>query len=187
MANIVFNRGEINNLMRMVDNDNTNLLLELEKIRSCLSEMSFYWQTNGPAAKHLEELVRINQEVAGNYREFKMEFLDALEQIGVSYEESDNNIKTSISGLGADIIGGAVSGIVQPLVGTVKKQVDNTFDRYEQVKENTLSAKDKVVDGVKNIFDDPNDQLLSTHKKQSMAEKVIHTAKEMGTDVKSND
>ena len=55
--------------------------------------MSYYWQANGPVAKHLEELVRVNQEIARNYRGFKMKFLDALVQIGVSYEESVSNIK----------------------------------------------------------------------------------------------
>ena len=62
-----------------------------------------------------------------------------------------------ISGLGVNIVGSVISGVAEPLFGTVKKQVNNTFDRYEPVKDNVLSAKEKAVDDVKNIFDNPND------------------------------
>ena len=115
-----------------------------------------------------------------------MKFLDALVQIGVSYEESVSNIKAYFR-TWCEYRRKCNQWSCGTFSQQVKKQVNNTFDRYEPVKDNVLSAKEKAVDDVKNIFDNPNDQLLSTHKWQSMSEKVVQTAKEMGVEIQSND
>ena len=68
--------------------------------------MSYYWQANGPVAKHLEELVIVNQEVARNYRGFKMKLV----------------ILKHISGLGVNIVGSVISGVAEPLVSKLKSK-----------------------------------------------------------------
>lgn len=143
MGNIIFNKIQAYNFSKQMDDQKTCLLAAIEQLEIGVTKTLEVWKSNGETNDRLSDLRQTIIDLHEDYSAFASDFMEALKNIGATYEQSDENVTKSVVESDTSTSGQSIvqsikevldSKSAKPLSQSTNSNIDSQKDTYTEEK-----------------------------------------------------